>query len=178
MNFFIFIIVVVLVIHGATKIDGLFVPEYDNSDNENNNDLAQEEEEEIPWLSMLKRSEIVSMAARALEYTEDDYLLKEIIPILDNNIKEELVRILTSLKKDDRDMVAVILSGLAWKTTKGCSRLSQAMTDVHRIALKLLYPIAKVIYNDSVLSKLSKSDQQVLKSAEQQIKTNAKLLCK
>jgi hypothetical protein len=177
MNFFIFIIVVVLVIHGTTKIDGLIVPEYDNSDNENNNDLTQEEEE-VPWLSMLKRSEIVSMAARALEYTEDDYLLKEIIPILDNNIKQDLVRILTSLKKDDRDMVAVILSGLAWKTTKGCSRLSQAMTDVHRIALKIIYPIAKLIYNDAVLSKLSTSDQQVLKSAEQQVKTNAQLLCK
>ncbi|CAF0982964.1 unnamed protein product [Didymodactylos carnosus] len=176
MNFFIFVLGVILAIHGVIKVDGRVVFDYDSSDSENNNDLMQEEEE--PQLAMLERDEIVSMAARALEYTEDDYLLKQIIPLLDNNIQRDFVRILTSLKKDDRDMVAIILSGLAWKTTKGCPRLSQAMVVERRIILKIMYPVARLLYNDHVLKKLSKSDQQVLKSAEQTVKTNAQLLCR
>lgn len=165
MNFFIFVTGVMLAIYGVTKVDGRVITEYDTNGDENDNYLTPEDTE--PWLSMAKRD---------LVYTEDDYLLKQIMPILDRNTKTNLIRILTSLPKKERDNIAILLSGLAMDTTKSCSRLKQSMDLSQRIALKMIYPMAKFIKTE-ILKKLSKSDQQVVASAEQKITTSTQLLC-
>ena len=165
MNFFIFVTGVILAVYGVTKVDGRVITEYDTDGNENDNYLKPEDTE--PWLSMAKRD---------FTYTENDYLLKQIMPILDSNTKTNLIRIITSLPKKDRDSIPILLSGLAMDTTKSCPRLKQSLDLSQRIALKMIYPMAKLIKAE-ILKPLSKSDQQVVASAEQKITTSTQLLC-
>jgi hypothetical protein len=169
MNFFIFVISVLLTIHSIRKVNG-------QSENglEDDDDNLQEDD---VWLTLLKRAELLSMTTRELKYTEDDYLLKPIMSILDKNMQKDLIRILSSLQKNDRDMIPVKLSGIAWKTTNGCERLSKEMNTPRRITLKIMYPVVNILYRDNVLNKLSTSDQQVLKSAEEKVENSKQLLC-